>query len=280
MHPCSLKYLSACADPFAMHSGVCMPIGEVLDSQKVRCTARGVMSVGVNGLGWIEVGTPFYSGHASINYTTPTYTGFPNSIINYAGSLASGQVQAATIMGPPLAGSTTTGVFAARHVLSALRVRYIGTELNRGGRVIKFVDREDDNVDNMDTASIISRPHCKIEPVDRRWHTVRWTSSDPTVLDFTSEPAYATVLSQKNRNAVYNNARNMFIAVTGTQGNEFEWEFVSYQEYRYNLAQQLWTPSHADTVGGATVTAAVSTPKVDVGDATFEGIVKKVETIS
>lgn len=261
IHPCSRMFLSAVVEPFGHHEEVCLPVGEALSSQKIRCFARGVLSVGLNGVGWLAVNAPFINSWGSLNYTTSAYTGSQATPIANSGIGISNSF----LIGSPV--TTTPQTWAARHVVTALRIRYVGTELNRGGQTLAWIDREDDNVVGMPYDDIANRPLINTKAVDRKWHVLKYVENAPLMGEFQQ---FRTVLGAKHRNTAADDWRNMVIFVTGVTGNQFEWEVVSYQEHRYNVSQQMWTHTASDVTGGSTILAEAASPASEQDDAGYD----------
>lgn len=237
-----------------------------MPSIPVRATARLIATVGLNGWGYVVYNPSYVSIAGSstsaaanpINFSTSTFPGDSGTPIpQYANPLPAGM--GSTLCSGHIQGvaAYTSGECQARHVLSAIRVQYIGTELNRGGEIYLWNDLEDLNVVGMTPTNILIRPDVSVKPVDREWHTLRLVSAAPWAKNMNS----AFTLASSAALAAGTGAgdptlmRPMYIGFTGTPGNQFRVEVVTYYEDRFNAVQQLYREPEPSKLGAELVGA-------------------------
>jgi hypothetical protein len=106
-----------------------------------------------------------------------------------------------------------------RVVGCGVRVRYVGTELNRGGTAVKVVGGDLTDFAGVAYTSLISLPEARIEPVNRQWHTIAYRSVNTVKSDFTSSGTLNIT-----------NSSPMVVCLTGSPSNMFEFEIIRYFE--------------------------------------------------
>lgn len=218
---------------------------------KLYQTARFTAAVGVNGVGFVMFNPCYIANNHTGNYTDATYAGTEATVLSGA---TPGVAQFATIGNPV---SAAGSAYMARHVLTAIRIRYIGTELNRGGTITRWIDKEDQDVLGMTIQEVKLRPRARVDRVMEGWSQLVLVDSGPEVTDFSNE--FVTYAAQKRSDVISGNQRRpMLIALSGVPGNQFQVEVVTYLETRFNLFQQMWTKTHVDPVGTPAVIEAVN----------------------
>jgi len=238
LSPCALAYAKAKLNPFDIsgNGAVCIPDSDDVASMKFSTVVRGEFSVGTTG----NIGFVWYS---------------PNSFGN-AGAMGE-YSQATYALGnlPTAAGAVNTAIFQnvnypwtiannplVRVAASALRVRYVGTELNRGGKIILVqTPGSVSALPGLTLTQITARSDTRVFPCTREWRTMTYL------------PSYAAATSYDPNGLPGTTAANMKLAIlaTGTAGNPFEFEVVTYYEaVPYNFGVVGGTSkSHSDPVG-------------------------------
>lgn len=239
LSPCTLAYAKAKLDPFNYQQNELPCIPDVLDipSQKLVTVLRGTASTGTTGFGCIMASGNWNANDTPVVWSTDS---------TYAAS--------------NMPSATGTGVVATwdsrfpypsslkrqhRSVVTALRVRYIGTELNRGGRLAMRANNVPTTSTGATFSSVASDTVSVIFPVDRKWHTILWNPAYPEpyaydVNDYsvgTSQPTNAQLIA-------------LFEGVAAQQA--YEWELIGYHELigaGSALAVAAPTRSHTDTAG-------------------------------
>ncbi len=208
-----------------------LPIEPGLRSQKMKLWVKGTMTTGTQGFGFVA-GTMSWAADSSNVYVTDA---------TYAGQVVTDTAAGVTGMFPnsPYAASlfsaTNPGGVCGRAVAGGIRVRYIGTELNRGGQILALEHPDHNSMVNMTLPDMLAFPEAHLEAVDRSWHTVHWTHVWPGEETFTNttEPAVGPV-------ETHNRYPIMAIAVQAPSGVQGLFEFESY-----TLVEFIGSPSSA-----------------------------------
>lgn len=153
-----------------------------------------------------------------------------------------------------------------RVVSAGLRIRYIGTELDRGGQIILFMDPLHESViTNVSTTPATGKTLATVEgyteskrfPVDRNWKTVLYRpvdDQDNQMQDASNFLNNGPFLYDTNAAGFY--YLNAYIqAASPTSSLNFEWEvYVNLEFTGRNVRGRI--PSHFDPSGFAAVHAA------------------------
>jgi len=124
-----------------------------------------------------------------------------------------------------------TGNLAGRVVGCGLRVRYMGTELNRSGRSIALEtpDHEDSAGNSIPTLLGYDKVTVKPNSADRTWHAVTWQPVSAVEMEYRSDGA----------NPAYPGGRTnspLVIAVSGVAGETWEAEaYVLFEAIGSNV---------------------------------------------
>lgn len=167
LSPCALAYMKAVVDPFGLKQTGQLPcIPDLFDmpSYKVNTTVRSVMHTGTNFFGFI-VCNPFTNDNA----TAYAYA----STANYTGTTvaAPGTLNVNSILDAQYPfGPAGVSYRSMRVVGCGVRVRYIGTVLNRGGRIATACLPFDPNINGLGITNILSFPDVILQQVDDKWH--------------------------------------------------------------------------------------------------------------
>lgn len=182
---CLYDYAKCLADPFNTPAS-CVPVFPSPPSRKVKCVYRGRGVTGINSMGMVCVAPqqlPF-SNYNSIHYseliTYPTGPGDALSVV--AAGIAvdhSNSPYGATEFG------NQSDELKYRLVSLGIRVRYAGTQLNRGGtvRAMQSVFHED-MVGNTSYNNMGLYPACKTVPFGNKWQELLWTPVKRDELDY------------------------------------------------------------------------------------------------
>jgi len=261
LSPCSEEYLYCLTDPFNMEGGkACIPDLFDLPSFKALSIARGTMSVGTAQEGFVFVNPQVNSFNAlSIIHSTSAWagTGLP-------ASLPSTGVTQLTYNQIPF-GDTAfdQSGLQGRTVGSGIRIRYLGTELNRSGRVVPFRATETNaNMASLSVASVLTRPEIPSLAVDRKWHTVCYLPTREEDNKYTQ-----TLGGISSTNLI---GANLGFFVSGSvASNSFEWEIYTHKEYTPMQGARTLegqTPSHSDLAGMSAIRNVLET-NLPIGEA-------------
>jgi len=242
MKPCTLEYMDALLDPWGSltrDSMPCVPDLFALPSQKMVTRLRGQLTIGTAGMGFVIL-SPFCAA-ADVNalcYTNSSFTG--TSVV----ASGTGVVAGADGQIPWIA----TNAPLVRMVAQGVRVRYTGTELNRGGMIIPMrASGAGDNLYGSTTTTILLRQDHEVKPCDGRWHGAVFIPAFPAAYDFGSG------------NWPIGTTSNIRLGVmcSGTAGNTYAYDVVRYWEVIPNdtdVGAPTYTPqgmsrSHSDLDG-------------------------------
>lgn len=268
---CARLYLHALINPFVQIDGPalpCIPDFITLPSNKVQVTARGVMTLGTAGVGYVLVDP--YAGISNagsvagsntsfpVLYTDATYT-FPN--LNYlpsGGTLPTGVSGANTnspfsVTGPPLARSQM------RLVGAGLRIKYSGTQLYKGGSMALYRQQDNTSVSSGATnAALLASPLAAAAPVTRDWHSITYNPASIQDVSYQTFNPYNGILG----NSHYCLLIQVTAPAVNTNQQTYDFEYTAYfEQIGSNL--QL-SPSHSDPVGHGAIQTATSNARISI----------------
>jgi hypothetical protein len=235
--PCVKNFLHALVHPFGA-SNVCLPVGEKRASIRSKTTTRGIFSNSTTtGVGWICFAPSAANDYSGVRFTDSSYAGTAATAIT--ATTGSGVTLATVQGGLSTSANFDAAVAVCKPAMAALRIRYIGNELEKGGRVIAFNDQEDFTVIGMTLNDIRSRPTAKSLPISREWQTISCFTTIPRVAQFVNGPApwdYA-----KSATVTANSSPLMFgiESYSATKEQLFEFESVFHFEQRVQTLNSL-----------------------------------------
>lgn len=231
LSPCVIKYASALENPFKVIDGACIPDMHGVPSYKMRYHSKGTFSIGSAGVGYVAVNPGVQANNVTaIYHTNNSFTG--TSIV----SSGTG-VQTVTFAGLPYASldfGSGDNQTQGRLVGLGLRIRYIGTKLNEGGRVVMARHPTNKSLISQDISGLLSSyQQLETESVSTRWRTC------------TYRPVSAEDYEYKANNGM--DHTSMCAIVKSSADNEFEYEIVSYFEFCGQVLNP--TRTHSDISG-------------------------------
>lgn len=234
------KYLKSLCDPLTWPAmGIPATGGSTLTSLKQHCFAKGSMTIGIAGWGFVVVspGLMTFSDAASVFYTTSAFTStFVTTVGTGVAPASSNSMFTQSDVGPAPAA-------AFRVVSCGLRVRYNGPQLQMGGTSHLLQQPRHESVQGFTASTIDAYKQSIRDVVDRRWDNVLYC---PVQLGFADVPTYPP----------YSNYF-MCVLVQGTPGNTFDWEVYQNCELAGpNIRGQ--TAVVNDPVGYGAATAAMA----------------------
>lgn len=250
---CARDYGRCLMNPFTGPLA-CVPDYPALLTRKTRVFARGTMSTGSSGVGSIVV-TPEQAVASDAQcgvFTSATYTGTTiatNSATTGCSPINSNSEYTIASIGIDAAQAQY------RIVGSGLRVRYSGTELNRGGQIVALCEPTHENLDGQNTTNLLAQVDArKLPVVNQRWTTVlykpRLTASATS--SGMNQNAPNALTAQSKAAAPSNNYMGMLIVSPDATARSFEFEFYTVFEVTgTNVRGQ--TPSVVDPIGYAAV---------------------------
>lgn len=249
---CAADYARCLANPF---SGplACVPSFPATSSLKSRVWIKGVFSTGTSGIGFIAADPSsmcVYNppANAATFFTLP---GFAGTDMNFG----SANVGFASSNAVNAAGNVSPSGVVYRVVSCGLRIRYIGTELNRGGIILGLHDLNHNSLYERDFASIDGEINSVRFRVDREWKTVLYKPVIDTDDNFAS--AFPTFTPSGNDNSFYMGF--IVSSPTATIPESYEYEIYGVYEFQGRIIRGQ-TPSHFDPVGYAAAHSVSQSP--------------------
>lgn len=154
-------------DPFEGPADACMPVTPAMNSRKMRPFVRGQLSTSsTTGFGFLLANMLAYANNNTTAYKTgATYAA---SVLATSGTgvtaLTSNSDVASTGFGDGLANY--------RLVSMGMRVRYRGSELNRGGRVVVLEEPDHSSLNGLTVDQVLAYEKAKEFEVDGKWCTL------------------------------------------------------------------------------------------------------------
>lgn len=277
---CAAKYAAAIMDPWNTYAtGACVPYPPARPSFKATVFSRGVLSIGTAGVGFIALAPTLANDFAAYWYSTGTFAG--SSIT--ATMVATTGVAPAAIPNLPFTRANLTFEDATyyttavqgRIISAAISLKYIGTELNRGGRVICYASPDHQSIDGLNAANLGSRAEAEFStPNDNRdkcWinsygiNDVEFSyceagtdvSGNAATILRTYPLSNGEPLSSALADITYG-APIIGAIITGEPLNQYEFEIIEHVEYIGLSAQSRLTENSADPDGLALVQTAVA----------------------
>jgi len=182
---CLIDYGRAYDKPFN-HAGVCIPTYPSWPSRKLLTRQYGYFTVGANGLGYVAFQPVASNDLANIAVTNYSYTGIDTSGLDIGPDAA---VTQQTNTASPYTNaqfSNAASGLQCRIALAALRVKYVGTDLNMSGSIFPVTNINSATVQNVSYANLRAyNSTTSTEPINRGWHTTRWLPTNPDQAEYT-----------------------------------------------------------------------------------------------
>jgi len=222
------RYLALYNDPFGRDT-VGLPVFPSPPSAKVSSWIRSTFFAGTQGFGYVA--------------------GSPTAASDWAGWSVTGSAFAGTsvVLGPDTAGALN-GVYSysptnlpfsranfveatgirARCAMAAVRIRYVGTEQDRGGVVYPFIHPNHGSVSGYTVANLAGfEESYRSYPVSKEWITAVWTPIHRAEMDYGH-----TVIAPNHTNLEANGEASVCIIVSGCKpGAAFEVEIIQHHEF-------------------------------------------------
>lgn len=290
LSPCATSYLRALSDPWTMPRELpCIPDVITLPSRKFQTKARGVFTIGSGGVGWV-IASPFLtaasdygigSGYVDkpVIYTSSaTYAGTTYTWSATGSSITTTGVSAANAQSPMTYSALAAAGVQIRLVGGGLRIKYTGTELNRGGRLVLYRSRSNAQItQGWSATDFLSDPTCYTESVTRSWKGVTYLPDSTDYLDYNNSSTFQPSVGLSEGSA----RRSLIAFVEGAvSGTSFEYEVTSY--FELIGPNQQATQSHADPTGFGAIMSALPERVTSLGSETYasmeRGALKALET--
>ncbi len=188
---CLIGYLKVQCDPFTEDTA-CVPAAPSTPSQKLSCWSKGTLKCGTLGFGFLQVSTTPTNNTSSFAHISRS-----DSTLAVAETAVTGTGVLTDDYNSPYAEAdfgTANDKKAYRVVACGIRVRYIGTELNRGGLIFAFQHPDHQTTNALAVTDAQKFDGVVGEPVDREWHAALWTPiNDDEITYRTTMPAHPTL---------------------------------------------------------------------------------------
>lgn len=275
--PCAMKYALAMVDPWSNQAtGACVPYPPSRPSMKYRAFTRGIVTIG-SQIGFIAVSPTLVSDYSCIFYSTSDFAGNQITATNVpttgvAGASLNLPFDSAYLVTESATFSTKV---SGRIVSVGLSLKYIGTELDRGGRVICYTSARHQNINSLTAASLGSfletefstpgsdRAKCwltayGIDDSEYGYCEASPTDSEETSFILRCFPFSQGIPTTSSSEDAKTGAPIMGAIITGVEGSQYEFELVQHVEYVGSSVQGLLSPSEDDPRGLSMVQTAMS----------------------
>lgn len=277
---CAAKYAIAIADPWNPASeGACVPTHPSRPSQKHTSYRKGTVVIGQDGFGFVAAAPCLANDQPSIWHTQS----------NYAGSLASISVDSPALgVAPviqtmlPYSGSDFIDVSAGRFqipvagriVSASLTLEYTGTELDRAGSVVCFVDPNHSSVAGLNYGDIESRRESSYETSNQSRskcvvsinglteQELQYPEIDPAIYNTNAQLQtmwpFSEPLSSVGTSDSFVGAPPMIIWVTGVKGSTWHYEYIQHTEFIGAKTEAMSSHNITDARGFELVSSAAN----------------------
>jgi len=234
---CARDYAAALADPVGGPLA-CLPIWPALLTRKFRTFAKGQANTGTNGFGFV-IAQPWFgsmSDQVVVQSTDANFTGTTAAGIVTVGTGVNNANSNSDYVAATFAAGALQSQF--RLVVGALRVRYVGTELNRGGDFLGYCDPNHSSVVGMNPTNFLANTETVRSAVNqkREWHMLTATTAISAERDFQTQ---ATIPSAEFMGFI-------LVPPTTAVGLPIDWEFYGLYEATGTQIRGK-SVSHADT---------------------------------
>lgn len=242
---CARDYLEVRENPFAGKLA-CLPIATVVPTKKSLYTIQGTMVAGTTGTASV-IFAPYRMLQNTASAAAATTAASTN--INTVDIATANNTT--YVSNSPHAGNTAANDLRGRLVGAGIRVRYIGTENNRGGLLWGLENPVHAGIQNSTFESLQSYGETRSFSVDREWKSVVYHPLDEDESDWFSTTDSLTVPPQ------------FFLGFwasglqSGASASAFQFECVAIFEEQGRTVRGT-TPSLSDPVGYAAIQNASS----------------------
>jgi hypothetical protein len=258
MSQSATHYALSVADPFSSPEGACIPDFPTLQTGRFRTFAKGTFATSTDatsgGRGFIVVDPPRGAGNDANAVKTNTAAMAALAGINLTGAAN------VNTNSPYGSGSFATGNNQQFRVVSCgLRIRYIGSELIRGGQIIGLHHPAHYSLHTYNESNLDAYWESARLPVIRDWTTVTYRPVETDDLDWAvSFPTFTPAITDPSY------YMGFLIRAPDTNGtNPLQFEYEAYFNYEISgpLVQNKEF-SHSDAIGHSAVNEAMmlSTP--------------------
>lgn len=280
---CAAKYAVAIIDPWdKLAMGACVPMAPARPTMKVCGFLRGIVHIGTAGIGFIAASPCIANNIACVYHSASSFAGSTIEATTFA---ILGVVHNA-ISNLPFTrtnlvdgGASNVPIALGRIVSAGLSLRYIGTEYNRGGRVMCYSEPTHESINTYTTSVMGAKLESEFStPGPNRnkcWITTNGIDSEelefPDVANFMSgneqnlRLCYPLSRGEKVSNNTGDDTHGAVIMgalISGLPGDVYEYEYIQHCEYTGSACQSRLTPNFADPDGTAMIQTAAARSKL------------------
>lgn len=177
---CALHFAQSLLNPFETPP-VCAPWFPALTSGKYKAFFRGQLATGTQGFGFISCLPGAASDQTNTWYSDSAYTG--TSITNFGTGVNTGSPNS-----PFLSADISSQGVEVRFVSCGIRVRYTGTELNKGGTIRCLEEPDHQTLEAHGMNDLASYDQARAVPVDKDWVAVTFQHIRAEEFQYLSTP--------------------------------------------------------------------------------------------
>lgn len=223
---CTRNYAASLANPFTGPLG-CVPIAPTVMSLKIRTWVKGNFATSSTGASPTGFGFINADPYCAATYDT---TSVVHSDASFQGTSIPNLATAGTsqhFSNSPYANisfAPTAAGIQYRIVSAGLRIRYTGTELQRGGTIAAFVDPTSNSTIGQDFSTVMAEVTSRKFPVNRSWTTILWR---PVLI---GDYAFQTDPASHFTNALFGPMCILVQSPSASLASEYEYEFACCYE--------------------------------------------------
>lgn len=246
---CVVNYSKLVTNPFCSSSSACLPIPPCMPSRTVSTWVKGTLTTGSGGYGFVTMYPPdMIAGNIpAVNWSsTSAYAGTIITASAAAGSSAasSNSPYDSTAFG------TAKDKRQFRLIAAGIRVRYSGTELNRGGSVYGLTHPDHQTLHTYDESTLLAFERMHSSPVtSKKWEEISWLPARPDEYQYGS-----TVTAGFPTNT--NTYMGFLIKRPGTTDVVFDFECFAH--FEVIGGGETVVPRMGDMIGGSGLINAFS----------------------
>jgi len=274
---CTRHYLLALTRPFDAPKGACVPDMHAVPSRKFTKRLRFSAVTGTSGYGFVAM-SPSFTANDYLQVTLDSLDSRVHMLAYSNASYAANGISTNAIVAPSTNGVSQTSIptpythasyteaatglyqagsdIKARVVGAGIRIKYSGTELNRGGTVYAVRSPDGHTLHGRSFAELGALETTTVmEVTGRKWSEVNWVPCNSADYEYSRRGDTSNEHHGENSTTGTSTAdwldhfeHNIGLAWSSTPGNTFQVEAVIHLEYTGSGIDSV-TPSHSDIQG-------------------------------
>lgn len=300
---CTYKYMLAKTDPWSPNAaGACVPIDNMVMSQKNHAFLRQTITIGLNGYAYVAISPCLANNTPCIYVTTNNYNIASSGVINIAAGIATvpAQITTQSLPTPYTASQLLDGglpsvpsAVKGRIVSAGFKFWYSGTELNRSGWMAPFVSPQHGTLEGYSIDGLLSWQTTNVIPTtSSRKHQACVFGIKDTEFAYAVTPVNQTISFDSvasnypyssNVEVSANTANGAPIAIVmfkGVAGQTYEFEYCQHSEYVGQPCVFAATKNSSDPQGATLVNEAIQAVNDDPAqETTTENVIRKMREL-